>query len=155
TKALVSSRFLSLALASAGVVYGDIGTSPLYAFRESITHMRAGTGGVVATADVLGVVSLMLWTLMVIVTIKYVLIISCFDSKGEGGILALMALVQRAGQRTRTAILFIGMLGAGLFFGDAVLTPAVSVLSAVEGLGVIQALQGRLDPFIVPISLAV
>src|ERR1700712_9762 len=84
--------FMGLAIGSAGVVYGDIGTSPLYAFRESITHLR-GASGHIAAADITGVVSLMLWTLMVIVPIKYVLILSRFDNKGEGGILALMALV--------------------------------------------------------------
>src|SRR6185369_5959713 len=88
--------FLGLSLASAGVVYGDIGTSPLYAFKESIAHLR-GAGGVAAAADVIGVVSLMFWALMVIVTIKYVLILMRFDNRGEGGILSLMALVQRAG----------------------------------------------------------
>ena len=149
-----SRRFWGLALGSAGVVYGDIGTSPLYAFKESISHLRSASG-VLAAADVLGVISLMLWTLVIIVTVKYVLIISRFDNRGEGGILALMALVQRVGGKGRAAILFIGMLGAGLFFGDAVLTPAVSVLSAVEGLGVIHGLEGRIDGLIVPISLVV
>ncbi|MGI8841053.1 MAG: potassium transporter Kup [Caulobacteraceae bacterium] len=147
-------RFLGLALGSVGVVYGDIGTSPLYAFRESIAHLRSPTGAV-AGADVIGVISLMLWTLMAIVTVKYVLIVMRFDNKGEGGILSLMALVQRAGARGVGWILVIGMLGAGLFVGDAVLTPAVSVLSAVEGLTVVKGLGGRLDVFIVPISLAV
>jgi KUP system potassium uptake protein len=153
-------RFLGLALASTGVVYGDIGTSPLYAFKESIAHLK-GPGGALAGADVIGVVSLMLWTLIVIVTVKYVLILARFDNRGEGGTLALMALVQRAGpivaskSRGSRAILLVGMVGAGLFFGDAMLTPAVSVLSAVEGLAVVEVLQGRLDPFIVPIALAV
>jgi KUP system potassium uptake protein len=146
--------FLALALGSAGVVYGDIGTSPLYAFKESISHLR-GPGGVLAAADVTGVVSLMFWALMVIVTLKYVLILMRFDNRGEGGTLSLMALVQRAGGRGSGAVVLIGMLGAGLFFGDAMLTPAISVLSAVEGLRVIEGLSGRIDPFIVPIALAV
>ena len=146
--------FLVLALASTGVVYGDIGTSPLYAFKESIHHLRDAGGGVLAD-DVIGVVSLMLWALMVIVTIKYVLILTRFDNRGEGGNLSLMALVQRAGGRGARLVLLIGMLGAGLFFGDAMLTPAISVLSAVEGLKVIEALNGRIDPFIVPIALAI
>jgi KUP system potassium uptake protein len=146
--------FLGLALGSAGVVYGDIGTSPLYAFKESIAHLR-GPHGALAQADVIGVVSLMFWALMVIVTIKYVLILMRFDNRGEGGTLSLMALVQRAGGRGARAVLITGMLGAGLFFGDAMLTPAISVLSAVEGLGVIHGLEGRLDAFIVPIALAV
>jgi KUP system potassium uptake protein len=144
--------FFGLALASAGVVYGDIGTSPLYAFKESIAHLR-GTGGALASADVLGVISLMFWALMVIVTIKYVLILMRFDNRGEGGTLSLMALVQRAGGRGAMVVLVTGMLGAGLFFGDAMLTPAISVLSAVEGLSVIHGLEGRLDAFVVPIAL--
>jgi KUP system potassium uptake protein len=146
--------FLGLAVGSAGVVYGDIGTSPLYAFKESIAHLRHA-GGQVASADVIGVISLMFWTLMVICTVKYVLILTRFDNRGEGGTLSLMALVQRAGGRGAQLIVLIGMLGAGLFFGDAVLTPAISVLSAVEGLEVIHGLGGRIDPFVVPIALAV
>eukprot|EP01030_Chromulinospumella_sphaerica_P016754 gene16754-16570_t len=146
--------FLGLALASAGVVYGDIGTSPLYAFKESIAHLK-GPGGAIAQADVIGVISLMLWALMVIVTLKYVLVLMRFDNRGEGGTLSLMAKVRKAGGRGAGAILVIGMLGAGLFFGDAILTPAISVLSAVEGLKVIEPLSGRIDPFVVPIALAV
>ncbi len=145
--------FLGLAVGSAGVVYGDIGTSPLYAFKESIAHLRVG--GVAPAADVIGVVSLMLWALMAIVTAKYVLILMRFDNRGEGGTLSLMALVQRAGGRGARLVLLIGMLGAGLFFGDAMLTPAISVLSAVEGLEVVKGLSGRIDPFVVPIALAV
>ena len=148
------NRFLALAIGSTGVVYGDIGTSPLYAFKESIAHLRGPTGHLVA-GDVIGVVSLMFWALMIIVTIKYVLILTRFDNRGEGGILSLMALVQRAGGRGLGLIVITGMLGAGLFFGDAVLTPAISVLSAVEGLGVIQGLGGKLDPFIAPIAVTV
>ncbi len=147
-------RFLGLAVGSAGVVYGDIGTSPLYAFKESIGHLR-GPAGQLAAADVIGVVSLMFWTLMIIVTIKYVLITLRFDNKGEGGTLSLMALVQRAGGRGAGLITLVGMLGAGLFFGDAMLTPAISVLSAVEGLEVIDGLNGRLDGIIVPAALAI
>lgn len=145
---------LGLGLASTGVVYGDIGTSPLYAFKESIRHLRDANGGAAAN-DVIGVVSLMFWALMVIVTVKYVLILTRFDNRGEGGNLSLMALVQRAGGRGARLVLLIGMLGAGLFFGDAMLTPAISVLSAVEGLEVIDGLDGRIDPFVVPIALAI
>ncbi|RAK50818.1 potassium transporter Kup [Phenylobacterium deserti] len=146
--------FLGLALGSAGVVYGDIGTSPLYAFKESISHLVRTDGGL-ATADVLGVLSLMFWSLMIIVTIKYVLILMRFDNRGEGGTLALMALVQKAGGRGARAVLLIGMIGAGLFFGDAVLTPAVSVLSAVEGLKIIKGVGPHVEPFIVPLALLV
>jgi KUP system potassium uptake protein len=145
---------LTLALGSAGVVYGDIGTSPLYSFRESVTHLSR-VGGRLAQADVIGVISLMLWTLMVIVTLKYVVILMRFDNRGEGGTLSLMALVQRAGGRGAGLILAIGMVGAGMFFGDAVLTPAISVLSAVEGLKVVHGLSGRIDPFVVPLAVAV
>jgi len=146
--------FLALALGSAGVVYGDIGTSPLYAFKESVSHLHRA-GGHAAPADVVGVVSLMLWTLAVICTVKYVLILTRFHNNGEGGTLALMALVQKAGGRGARLVMTIGMLGAGLFFGDAILTPAISVLSAVEGLQVIDGLGGRIDPFVAPIALVV
>lgn len=146
--------FLALAVGSAGVVYGDIGTSPLYAFKESISHLR-GPGGVAPAADVIGVVSLMFWTLMVICTLKYVLILMRFDNRGEGGTLSLMALVQKAGGRGARLVLLIGMLGAGLFFGDAVLTPAISVLSAVEGLEVIEGVGPHIDPFVAPIAIAI
>jgi KUP system potassium uptake protein len=146
--------FMGLALGSAGVVYGDIGTSPLYAFKESISHL-VGAGGRLVQADVIGVISLMLWTLMVIVTLKYVTILMRFDNRGEGGTLSLMALVQKAGGRGAKWILVIGMIGAGMFFGDAILTPAISVLSAVEGLKVVHGLTGRIDPFVVPLALAV
>jgi KUP system potassium uptake protein len=144
--------FLGLALGSAGVVYGDIGTSPLYAFKESIAHLSRA-GGRLAQGDVIGVVSLMLWTLMVIVTLKYVTILMRFDNRGEGGTLSLMALVQKAGGRAAGVILIIGMVGAGMFFGDAILTPAVSVLSAVEGLEVVQGLSGRINSFVPLIAL--
>ena len=146
--------FATLAIASAGVVFGDIGTSPLYAFHNSIAHLRRPDGAI-ASADIIGVISLMFWTLMAICTVKYVLVLMRFDNRGEGGTLSLTALVQRAGGRGARAIAVIGMLGAGLFFGDAMLTPAISVLSAVEGLKVIHGLGGRIDPFVVPIAVAV
>jgi KUP system potassium uptake protein len=146
--------FLSLSIASTGVVYGDIGTSPLYAFKQSIDHLKRASGAIPA-ADIIGVISLMFWTLMVICTVKYVLVLLRFDNRGEGGTLSLTALVQKAGGRGARTIAIIGMLGAGLFFGDAMLTPAISVLSAVEGLKVVPALTGRIDPFVVPIALAV
>jgi KUP system potassium uptake protein len=151
--ALGSRAFLGLAIGSAGVVYGDIGTSPLYAFKESIAHLRHASGAV-QRAHVIGVISLMLWTLMVIVTVKYVLVLMRFDNRGEGGTLSLMALVQKAGGRGARLLVIIGMVGAGLFFGDAMLTPAVSVLSAIEGLEVIHGME-HITPLIVPISLVV
>ena len=123
--------FLGLALGSIGVVFGDIGTSPLYAFHDSLA--QAGGKGVGPSA-VIGVVSLMLWALILVVTIKYVIVIMRADNKGEGGILSLMALAQQAvGGRTGW-IFFLGVCGAALFYGDALITPSISVLSAVEGL---------------------
>ena len=124
-------RFLGLALGAMGVVFGDIGTSPLYAFGQGL---RAAENHGLDPKGVIGVVSLMLWSLMVVVTVKYATVIMRADNKGEGGILALMALAQHAlGGRTRW-IFFLGVFGAALFYGDALLTPAVTVLSAVEGL---------------------
>ena len=139
--------FATLTLGCIGVVYGDIGTSPLYALKESLS--AAAGGGAVTEAMVLGVMSLVLWTLIVIVTLKYVLLIMSMDNEGEGGTLTLMALVQRVmGHRVRGVVL-LGMAGAALFYGDAVITPAISVLSAVEGL---KLFAPDLDPWIVPIS---
>jgi KUP system potassium uptake protein len=149
-----AAAFLALAVASAGVVYGDIGTSPLYAFKESISHLRDPSGGV-ADRDVIGVISLMFWSLMAIVTVKYVYLLMRFANRGEGGTLSLMSLVQRAGGRGAGAVMLIGMLGAGLFLGDAMLTPAVSVLSAVEGLTVIDGVGATLEPVVVPLALAI
>ncbi|MDX3806190.1 MAG: KUP/HAK/KT family potassium transporter, partial [Bosea sp. (in: a-proteobacteria)] len=128
--------FAALALGALGVVYGDIGTSPLYALRETIL---AATGGVenatVPPTVVIGVLSLILWSLVVVVTLKYVVLLMRADNNGEGGILTLVALAQRALGRNRSRIaLLLGMIGAGLFYGDTVITPAISVLSAVEGL---------------------
>ena len=133
-----------------GIVYGDIGTSPLYAFKASLDHFTAGG---VAQFEVLGILSLIFWALIVIVTVKYVFLVMRADNKGEGGILALMALAQRAtNDRLRTVLTFIGIIGACLFFGDGVITPAVSVLSAVEG---VEVAAPTLQPFIVPISCAI
>ena len=147
-------RFLGLALAATGVVYGDIGTSPLYAFRESIAHVAHAEGGV-SRGEVVGIVSLMLWALITIVTLKYALILLRLDNKGEGGTLSLMALVQRAFARPAPILLLLGMAGAGLFYGDAILTPAISVLSAVEGLAVLPGLQGRIEPWVLPIAMTI
>jgi KUP system potassium uptake protein len=118
----------ALALGSIGVVYGDIGTSPLYALREAV---KASAGG---PESVLGILSLMVWTMMLIVTVKYVLVLLNADNKGEGGTFALMALGQSVAKRSSSLILVLGVVGAAFFYGDAVLTPAISVLSAVEGL---------------------
>src|SRR5258707_11615242 len=124
--------FWALTLGSLGVVYGDIGTSPLYALREAVNAATA-SGTAPTRGAVLGVVSLILWALIVIVTLKYVLILLRADNRGEGGTLTLMALAQRAiGKSGFVALL--GIISAALFYGDAVITPALSVLSAVEGL---------------------
>ena len=136
-----------LSLASIGVVYGDIGTSPLYAFREA---MRAT--GSATRADVLGVLSLITWALMIIVTAKYVLILLRADNQGEGGTLSLLALAQRAMGRRVPWVLAFGVAGAALFYGDAVITPAISVLSAVEGLSLVTT---AFEPYIIPITLGV
>ncbi len=128
----VAPSFLALSLGSVGVVYGDIGTSPLYAFREAVIA-ASETGGL--TRDVvLGVLSLILWALIVTVTLKYVLLLLRADNNGEGGTLSLTSLASR-GLGRRTALVFLlGVVGASMFLGDSVITPAISVLSAVEGL---------------------
>lgn len=140
---------LPATLAVLGIVYGDIGTSPLYAFKQSI----AASGGL-SEAHVLGVLSLMIWALILVVTVKYVLVVMRADNRGEGGILALTALALRGaskrGRRHRFYLL-CGLLGAGLFYGDGVLTPAISVLSAVEGLTVVAP---SLEPYVVPVAVA-
>jgi len=141
-------RKLKLAFASIGVVFGDIGTSPLYAMRESLAHV-AGAGGNVHE-DVLAVVSLLIWALILIVTIKYVLILMRADNKGEGGILTLVVLAEQALRQRRSFVLILGVVGAAFFFGDAMITPAISVLSAVEGLVVINP---AFDPYVVPVTL--
>lgn len=138
-----------LVVGAIGVVYGDIGTSPIYALRESLAHT---TSGIPQRSDVLGVLSLIIWSLIVIVTIKYVVFLLRADNKGEGGTLSLLALVQSAIGK-RTPLLFIlAIAGAALFYGDSILTPAISVLSAVEGLKQVTPV---FEPFIVPITLVI
>jgi len=138
-------------LAVLGVVYGDIGTSPLYALKASLVHF-SGVG--VTRVEILGVLSLIFWSLILIVTVKYVLLVMRADNHGEGGILALMALAQRgtAGTAMRTALGLIGVGGACLFFGDGVITPAISVLSAIEGLDVVSP---AFKSLVLPLSIAV
>ena len=125
-------QFWALALGSIGVVYGDIGTSPLYALREAVT--AAQQHGARGPEAVLGILSLIVWTMVLIVTLKYVLVLLNADNKGEGGTFALMALGQSVAKRSAPLILVLGVVGAAFFYGDAVITPAISVLSAVEGL---------------------
>lgn len=126
----------ALALGALGVVYGDIGTSPLYALRETILAATGGdTTAAVPASVVIGVLSLILWSLVVVVTLKYVVLLMRADNNGEGGILTLVALAQRSLGRARSYVaLLLGMVGAGLFYGDTVITPAISVLSAIEGI---------------------
>jgi KUP system potassium uptake protein len=144
--------FWALTIGAIGVVFGDIGTSPLYALREAIDHARGGVGGDLA---VVGVVSLAFWALMVVVTFKYVFFLMRADNKGEGGTLALMALAQHAIGRRSAWIFILGVCGAALFYGDGIITPAISVLSAVEGVKEAPGIGGALDPFIVPISAGI
>ncbi|MBN8959809.1 MAG: potassium transporter Kup [Rhizobiales bacterium] len=138
--------FPTLMLGSIGVVYGDIGTSPIYAFREAMTA-AGGTASNVAPVAVFGVLSLILWALILVVTLKYVVIFLRADNNGEGGTLALMALAQRAMAGNAGRIILLGIVGGALFYGDAVITPAVSVLSAVEGMTVVTS---AFEPYAVP-----
>jgi KUP system potassium uptake protein len=144
------STFWALTIGSIGVVYGDIGTSPLYAFREAVT--AASAGGTLTREAVFGVLSLILWALIVVVTLKYVLILLRADNKGEGGTLALMALAQRALRQRAGAIVLCGIISAALFYGDAMITPALSVLSAIEGLKVATP---AFDHYIVPLTVVI
>ncbi|WP_081880361.1 potassium transporter Kup [Paenirhodobacter enshiensis] len=145
------SRTLALTLGAVGVVYGDIGTSPLYALREAVAAAGASSGRVPAET-VLGVLSLILWTLVVIVSVKYVTILLRADNDGEGGTLSLLALAQRAVGRPSAAVLILGILGAALFYGDALITPAISVLSAIEGLVLVMPGSER---FVVPAAIGI
>ena len=144
-----------LALGSIGVVYGDIGTSPLYALREAIVAASAPERGEIDRATVLGVLSLILWALFVIVTLKYVVILLRADNNGEGGTLTLMALASRAVGRVSKAagvVALLGIISAALFYGDAVITPALSVLSAVEGVDVATP---AFHEYVVPLTVVV
>ena len=134
------------------MVFGDIGTSPLYAMREALSHSRASAATEFA---VLGVVSLVLWALTLIVTVKYVIFLMRADNKGEGGTLALMALAQRALGRRSLPIFLLGVVGASLFYGDGIITPAISVLSAVEGVKDAPGVGHLLSPYVLVISAAI
>ncbi len=162
--------FWALVVGSIGVVYGDIGTSPLYAFKESLAHvLQDGTPA--DRGEVFGIVSLIFWALMIVVTLKYVILVMQMDNKGEGGTLSLMALAQRALGRRTPLLFLIGVAGASMFYGDALITPAISVLSAVEGLKAVPGLEetpqiianGRvisehhagIAPFVLPIGIGI
>ncbi len=140
----------ALALSAIGVVYGDIGTSPIYALRETV---RAAAGDRVPTeAEIIGALSIIMWAITVIVTIKYAIFVLRADNKGEGGTLAIMTLAKSVAGSWKPAVILFGMTGAALFYGDAVITPAISVLSAVEGLKV--AAPG-VASYVVPITVAI
>src|SRR5580658_5318549 len=143
-----SGRFSVLMLGSIGVVFGDIGTSPLYALQTALGQFKGPLG----PPEVIGVVSLIIWALLIVVTAKYVLFLMLADNKGEGGILSLKALAQRAlGQKTAVVFL-LGVAGSALFSGDAMITPAISVLSALEGL---KQVDSNLTPYILPATIVI
>lgn len=146
------TRLSALALAALGVVYGDIGTSPLYAMKE----VFAGNHPIpLNEANVLGSLSLFVWALIIVVSVKYVIFIMRADNRGEGGVMALIALAmqdEKGNLRRKKGIMIIGILGAAMFYGDGMVTPAISVLSAVEGLEIVTP---ALKPFVIPITIAV
>ena len=145
------SAQVSLLIAALGVVYGDIGTSPLYALRESLNAYALQP----TPDNVLGILSLIFWAILLVVTVKYVFFVMRADNHGEGGILALLALAQKRtdrGKRRQLVVLSAGMLGAALFFGDGIITPAISVLSAVEGLEVATPV---FKPYVLPITIGI
>jgi len=149
------ASFVALLVGSIDVVFGDIGTSPLYAFREALLHL-GDNGRAIAPREVVGVVSLIFWALLIIVTAKYVVLLMRMDNKGEGGTLSLMSLAARAIGK-RTGLLFLlSVIGASLFYGDALITPAISVLSAVEGLKEVQGLdKDTIRPLVLPLGAAI
>jgi KUP system potassium uptake protein len=132
-----------------GVVYGDIGTSPLYAMRESL---RAASENGLLRHEVLGIVSLLIWTLILIVTVKYVILVMRADNHGEGGTLSLVALIQQSLHNRPAWLIGLGMIGISLFFGDAMITPAMSVLSAIEGMVLVAP---TFEPFVVPVTITI
>ena len=142
----------ALTLGALGVVFGDIGTSPLYALKECF---HASHGIAITENNVLGILSLIFWSLTIVVSIKYVAFIMRADNNGEGGIMALLALSLRNKTTSlwqRTFLVAIGLFGAALFFGDGIITPAISVLSAVEGLKTITPV---FDAYVLPITIAI
>jgi len=147
------SGLAKLAVGAVGIVFGDIGTSPIYAFRETFAgHHRLAHEG----TEILGVLSLIFWSMMIVVTIKYVTVIMRADNKGEGGSLALLALINRSSgsgkRRWSAGIVLLGVFACALFYGDSMITPAISVLSAVEG---ITTVESSLAPWVVPIAIGI
>ena len=153
SEAPTKAGFWALTLGCIGVVYGDIGTSPLYAMRELVLA-AVGAGHAASEPVVLGILSLIIWALLLVVTAKYVLILLRADNHGEGGTLALMALASRAlgGSRGGGIVVLLGIISGALFYGDAIITPALSVLSAIEGLKVATP---AFDEFVVPITVVI
>ena len=147
----LKTSFWALTLGSIGVVYGDIGTSPLYAVREAVLA-AVGPGKPVSEPVVLGILSLIIWALLLVVTAKYVIILLRADNNGEGGTLALMALASRALGRRNVIVILLGIVSGALFYGDAIITPALSVLSAVEGLKVATP---AFDDYVAPITVVI
>ncbi|MGD8728791.1 MAG: KUP/HAK/KT family potassium transporter, partial [Gemmatimonadota bacterium] len=147
-------EFWALSLGAMGVVYGDIGTSPIYAIRESF---HIGHGIEVSAANTLGILSLIFWSLIIVISLKYLLLVMQADNDGEGGIIALTALVMPRpghgnGKGARRLLVLTGLFGAALLYGDSMITPAISVLSAIEGLEVATPV---LTPFVIPITLGI
>ena len=143
--------FWRLTLGAIGVVYGDIGTSPLYAVRESVLA-AVGPNHPASYPVVLGILSLIIWALLLVVTLKYVVILLRADNNGEGGTLALMALANRATRGRAPIIILLGIVSGGLFYGDAIITPSLSVLSAIEG---IKTITPTFQPYVVPITATI
>jgi KUP system potassium uptake protein len=147
------ASILALAASAVGIVFGDIGTSPIYAFRETFAgHHKLAPDAL----HIYGVLSLIFWSMMIVVTLKYVMVIMRADNKGEGGSLALLALINRKSEggkkRWATGIVMLGVFATALFYGDSMITPAISVLSAVEGLTTVQ---DRFAPFVIPIAIGI
>ncbi len=152
-KKIVPGLPTAATLGALGIVYGDIGTSPLYAFKEAIK--AASANGAPVVDSVLGIISLIIWSLILIISLKYAILILRADNRGEGGIIALLALLGARHARAgtwRAGVLMLGLLGAALLYGDGAITPAISVLSAVEGLKVDAP---NLGPMVVPITIVV
>ena len=144
------SRFWFLVMGCIGVVYGDIGTSPLYAFREAA--LQTAGGGGITPIEIYGVCAMILWSLILVVTVKYILFLLRLDNRGEGGILSLVVQAYKPAAHLAPIVFFMGLVGAALFYGDAVITPAISVLSAVEGLKI---LAPGLDTYVLSIALVI
>src|ERR1041385_3652132 len=146
----LEKHFWPLVIGYVGVVYGDIGTSPLYAFREAVKAAKSTSFA--GREAVFGVLSLILWSLLLVVTLKYVVILLRADKKGQGGMFDLMALGQSVAKRSAPLIVGLGIAGAAFFYGDAVITPAISVLSAVEGLHLVSPAFHR---WVLPLAIVI